>query len=104
MRPMHTFMQARKKIAKTTTVPASPKCMEAERGENGGAVGGVGHHGAELHTGKGQTAVDDGHEHAGDHTGARNLKGHALVIGNTNSWMVSAMMMPKASDASRFMH
>lgn len=28
---MHTFMQARKKIAKTTTVPASPKCMEAER-------------------------------------------------------------------------
>ena len=28
---MHTFMQARKKIAKTTTVPARPKCIEAER-------------------------------------------------------------------------
>jgi len=47
------------------------------------AVGGVGHHGAELHTGKGQAAIDDGHEHAGDHTGTRNLEGHAFVIGNT---------------------
>ena len=52
-------------------------------GEDGGAVGSVGHHGAELHTGKTQAAVDDSHEHAGDHTGTRNLKGHALVIGNT---------------------
>ena len=51
-------------------------------GEDGGAVGSVGHHGAELHTGKSQAAVDDGHEHAGDHAGARNLEGHALVIGN----------------------
>ena len=47
-----------------------------------GAVGGVGHNRAELHTGKRQAAVDDGHEHAGDHTGTRNLEGHALVIGN----------------------
>ena len=52
-------------------------------GEDGGAVGSVGHHGAELHTGKAQAAVDDGHEYAGDHTGTRNLEGHALVIGNT---------------------
>ena len=51
-------------------------------GEDGGAVGGVGHHGAELHTGKAQAAVNDGHEHAGDHTRTRNLEGHALVIGN----------------------
>lgn len=32
--------------------------------------------------GKRQAAVDDGHERAGDHAGARNLEGHALVIGN----------------------
>ena len=31
MRPIHTFMQARKKIAKTTTVPTRPKCIDAER-------------------------------------------------------------------------
>ncbi len=52
-------------------------------GEDGGAVGDIGHNRAELHAGKRQTAVDDGHECAGDHTGARNLKGHAIVIGNT---------------------
>ena len=52
-------------------------------GKDGGAVGGVGHHGAELHSGKAQATVDDGHEHAGDNAGTRNLKGHALVIGNT---------------------
>ena len=51
--------------------------------KDGGAVGSVGHHGAELHTGKAQAAVDDGHEHAGDNTRARNLEGHTLVIGNT---------------------
>ena len=51
-------------------------------GKDCSAVGGVGHHGAELHTGKCQAAIDNGHEHAGDHTGARNLEGHALVIGN----------------------
>ena len=51
-------------------------------GKDSGAIGGIGHHGAELRAGKRQAAVDDGHEHAGDHTGARNLKGHALVIGN----------------------
>ena len=50
--------------------------------KDGSAVGGVGHHSAELHTGKGQTAVDDGHEHAGDHAGARDLEGHALVVGH----------------------
>ena len=52
-------------------------------GKDGGAIGSVGHHGAELHTGKAQAAVDDGHEHAGNHTGTRNLKGHSLVIGHT---------------------
>ena len=51
--------------------------------KDGSAVGGVGHHGAELHTGKGQATIDDGHEHAGDHTGARNFKSDALVIGDT---------------------
>ena len=51
-------------------------------GKDGGAVGSVGHHGAELHAGKAQAAVDDGHEHACDHAGTRNLEGHALVIGN----------------------
>ena len=48
-----------------------------------GAVSGIGHNRAELHAGKRQTAVDDGHERTGDHSRARNLKGHALVIGNT---------------------
>jgi len=50
--------------------------------KDGSAVGGVGHHGAELHAGKGQAAIDKGHEHAGDHTGTRNLEGHALVVGH----------------------
>ena len=50
--------------------------------KNRGAVGGIGHNRAELHSGKRQAAVDDGHEHAGDHTGTRNLEGHALVVGN----------------------
>ena len=61
---MHTFMQARRTR------------------KNRGAVGGIGHNRAELHAGKAQAAVDDGHEHAGDHTGTRNLEGHALVVGN----------------------
>ena len=60
-----------------------PKVHGGRSGKDGSAVGSVGHHGAELHTGKAQAAVDDGHEHAGDHTGTRNLEGHALVIGNT---------------------
>ena len=51
-------------------------------GEDGGSVGGIGHHGAQLRAGKRQTAVDDGHEHTSDHAGARNLEGNALVIGN----------------------
>ena len=51
-------------------------------GKDGGAVGGIGHHGAELRAGKRQAAVDDGHEHAGDHTGTRNLEGHAPIVGN----------------------
>ena len=51
-------------------------------GEDGGSVGGIGHHGAQLRAGKRQTAVDDGHEHTSDHAGARNLEGHALVVGN----------------------
>ena len=51
-------------------------------GKDGGAVGGIGHNRAELHAGKRQAAVDDGHEHAGDHTRTRDLEGHALVIGH----------------------
>ena len=50
--------------------------------KDGGAIGGIGHHGAELHTGKRQATVDDGHEHAGNHTRTRDLEGHSLVIGN----------------------
>lgn len=30
MRPMHTFRQASRKIAATTTVPAAPKCAVAD--------------------------------------------------------------------------
>ena len=51
-------------------------------GKDGSAVGGIGHNRTELHAGKRQAAVDDCHERTGDHTGARNLKGHALVVGN----------------------
>ena len=51
-------------------------------GKDGGAVGSIGHNRAELHAGKRQAAVDDGHEHAGDHTRTRDLEGHTLVIGH----------------------
>ena len=62
---------------------SKPKMHGGRTSEDGSAVGGIGHNRAELHSGKRQAAVDDGHEHAGDHTGTRNLEGHALVIGNT---------------------
>lgn len=80
---MHTFMQARKKNRKDHDRADKTKVHRGRTGKDGGAVGDIGHNRAELHTGKAQAAVDDGHENAGDRTGTRNLEGHALVIGNT---------------------
>ena len=51
-------------------------------GEKDGAVGGVGHDGAEARADIRQAAVDDGHERARDHARARDLAHDATRIGD----------------------